>query len=96
LLIFSACLLLLFTNETVAANTLSAPYYPEGISGGDLLAGISKAGIIVAGGLLPYLKAKYFRIGHMGSVNRSDNLATLGAIETTPQQCDYKLYSGIG
>jgi len=83
-------------NESVSANTLSAPYYPEGVAAGDLLGGISKEGIIVAGGLLADLKANYFRVGHMGSVNRSDLLATIGAIESGLKHCNYHFESGAG
>lgn len=83
-------------NDKVAANTLSAIYYPGGVNGGELLKGISEAGIIVAGGLLPDLKANYFRVGHMGSVNQSDLLATIGAIESGLRTCGYKFESGIG
>ena len=83
-------------NENVSANTLSAPYYPEGIKGGDLLKGISKAGIIVAGGLLSDIKTRYFRIGHMGSVNRCDLLATIGAIESGLKLCNYNFESTFG
>lgn len=83
-------------NDKVAANTLSAIYYPGGVNGGELLKGISHAGIIVAGGLLPDLKANYFRVGHMGSVNQSDLLATIGAIESALTACGYKFESGIG
>ncbi len=83
-------------NENVSANTLSAPYYPEGVTGGELVGQISKAGIIVAGGLLSDIKSKYFRVGHMGSVNRSDLLATIGAIESGLKDCKYKFESGVG
>ena len=83
-------------NENVSANTLSAPYYPEGVPGGELIGQISKAGIIVAGGLLGDIKSKYFRVGHMGSVNRSDLLATMGAIEAGLKDCNYKFESGAG
>ena len=83
-------------NDKVAANTLSAVYYPDGVSSNDLLKGISEAGIIVAGGLLPDLKAKYFRVGHMGSVNRSDLLSAIGAIESGLIACGYKFESGVG
>ena len=69
-------------NENVSANTLSAPFYPEGIYGADLLKHISGSGIIVAGGLLPEIKGKYFRVGHMGAVNQNDLLATVAAIES--------------
>jgi alanine-glyoxylate transaminase/serine-glyoxylate transaminase/serine-pyruvate transaminase len=83
-------------NESVCANTLSAPYFPEGINGGNMLGKISSEGIILAGGLLPEMKAKYFRIGHMGSVNRSDLLATIGAIESGLKDCNYNFELGVG
>jgi alanine-glyoxylate transaminase/serine-glyoxylate transaminase/serine-pyruvate transaminase len=83
-------------SEEVAANTLSAPYYPEGVEGGSLLPEITKAGIIMAGGLLPDIKTKYFRIGHMGSVNQSDILGSVAAIESALLSCGYKIKPGIG
>ncbi len=83
-------------NEKVSSNTLSAPYYPKGVTGGELLGGISKAGVIVAGGLLSEIKATYFRVGHMGSVNRSDVLATISAIEAGLKHCNYGFESGTG
>jgi alanine-glyoxylate transaminase/serine-glyoxylate transaminase/serine-pyruvate transaminase len=49
----------------VAAHTLTAIYYPEGIAGGDLLKLMTAGGIVVAGGLHPNHNTKYFRIGHM-------------------------------
>lgn len=66
--------------EAVAANTLSAVYYPEGIDA-SLLGRIKKEGVVVAGGLHPEIKTRYFRVGHMGAVTRNDILATVGAVE---------------
>lgn len=83
-------------NEEVASNTLSAPYYPDGVEGGSLLMEITKVGIIMAGGLLPDLKSKYFRIGHMGSVNQSDILSSIAAIESALLACGYSFKPGIG
>ena len=83
-------------NEKISANTLSAPYYPEGIDGSDMLVGITGAGVIVAGGLLGDIKGKYFRVGHMGSVNKSDILATVGAIESALMQTGYIFDPGSG
>ena len=51
--------------EELAANTLTALYYPEGIAGGDLLKMITAGGVVVAGGLHPKHNTKYFRVGHM-------------------------------
>ncbi len=83
-------------DESVCANTLSAPYLPDGVKGNELLGNISKEGVILAGGLLADIKGKYFRVGHMGSVNRSDLLATIGAIETGLSNCNYPFEPGIG
>ncbi|KAF9054562.1 pyridoxal phosphate-dependent transferase [Panaeolus papilionaceus] len=52
--------------DSEAANGMSALYFPEGITAGDLLPRLGKRGIVVAGGLHKDIKDKYFRIGHMG------------------------------
>jgi len=83
-------------NMDISANTLTAPYYPDGITGQKLITEIQKAGVIVAGGLHPENRDKYFRIGHMGSVNKADILATIGAIETGLKKCGYNFETGIG
>lgn len=51
----------------LAANTLSALLFPDGL-GPELVAEIGKRGVVVAGGLLPSLRTRYFRVGHMGYV----------------------------
>jgi alanine-glyoxylate transaminase/serine-glyoxylate transaminase/serine-pyruvate transaminase len=56
----------LLPQEEVAANTLSAIRYPEGVTGSELLTAIKSKGVIIAGGLHKQCKAEYFRIGHMG------------------------------
>jgi alanine-glyoxylate transaminase/serine-glyoxylate transaminase/serine-pyruvate transaminase len=78
-------------SNDIAANTLSAPLYPEGISGSDLLKYIDEAGVILAGGLLPEIKQTYFRIGHMGSVNQGDIAATLSSVKHGLRKCGYVL-----
>ena len=82
--------------DEVAANTLSAPKYPGGISGAELLPEINRAGAILAGGLHPENKNTYFRIGHMGAVTQGDVLATIGALETGLLKCGYKFTPGAG
>ena len=83
-------------SNDVAANTLSAPYYPEGISGPDLLSAINNAGVITAGGLLPDIRERYFRIGHMGAVSKNDIIATISAIETGLFDCGHGFAQGSG
>lgn len=83
-------------SDAVAANTMTAPRFPEGVTGGDLLPRIKAAGVILAGGLHPEIKPAYFRIGHMGSVSQGDLLATIGAIETGLAGCGYDFAKGAG
>lgn len=49
----------------LAANTLSALWLPEGVDA-TLPGRIAARGVLVAGGLLPELRTRYFRVGHMG------------------------------
>ena len=72
-----------------AANTLSAPRYPQGVDGPSLLGSIGKQGVILAGGLHPDLRSEYFRIGHMGTCTQGDLLAAYGAIEQSLKDCGY-------
>lgn len=83
-------------SSSIAANTMTAPRFPENVAGGDLLPKIKAAGVILAGGLHPEIKSEYFRIGHMGSVSQGDLLATIGAIETGLASVGYKFDKGIG
>ena len=79
-----------------AAHTLSAVRYPTGVKAGDFLAGANKAGVTLAGGLLPSIRNEYFRIGHMGAVTLADVLATISAIESSLSDCGYKFSPNAG
>jgi alanine-glyoxylate transaminase / serine-glyoxylate transaminase / serine-pyruvate transaminase len=79
-----------------AANTLTAPRYPQGVDGAKLLGAIGNQGIIVAGGLHPTIRSEYFRIGHMGACTQGDLLAVIGAVEQGLIECGYEpLASGV-
>jgi alanine-glyoxylate transaminase/serine-glyoxylate transaminase/serine-pyruvate transaminase len=78
-----------------SATTLTAPYYPDGVDA-SVLKEINKAGVILAGGLYPGIKTRYFRIGHMGAVTASDILTTLGAIEQGLAAVGHKFEFGAG
>jgi alanine-glyoxylate transaminase/serine-glyoxylate transaminase/serine-pyruvate transaminase len=84
------------TSDDHAASTLTAPKYPEGVTGADLLPKIREAGAILAGGLHPEIRSEYFRIGHMGATNPGDLLATVGAIEAGLQACGHGFVAGHG
>jgi alanine-glyoxylate transaminase/serine-glyoxylate transaminase/serine-pyruvate transaminase len=69
-------------SEDITAHTLSAPYYPEGVNGGEFLGKVGENGVVIAGGLLPSHKTQYFRVGHMGIVSDEHIDQTAGAIKT--------------
>ena len=80
--------------EEGAAHTLSALYYPEGVDAG-VLRCIRQEGAILAGGLLPELKTRYFRVGHMNIVSANDVLATVGAVERALGRAGHKVSPGV-
>ncbi|KAJ1930076.1 hypothetical protein IWQ60_000619 [Tieghemiomyces parasiticus] len=59
-------LTLLPVTDDVAAHSMTAIYYPEGVKATDLLPRLTEHGVVVAGGLHPDLATRYFRVGHMG------------------------------
>jgi alanine-glyoxylate transaminase/serine-glyoxylate transaminase/serine-pyruvate transaminase len=79
----------------VAACTLTAPYYPDGVDKA-LLGYIKEAGVIVAGGLHPEIRDRYFRVGHMGAVTESDIRVTIGAVEKALVQAGHRFDLGAG
>jgi len=83
-------------SNAIAANTLTATYYPKNISGGDFLNAVKQSDIILAGGLLPSHKTEYFRVGHMGIVNQSDIIATIAGIEKALKKCGHSFNLGDG
>jgi alanine-glyoxylate transaminase/serine-glyoxylate transaminase/serine-pyruvate transaminase len=82
-------------HNEIAADTLTAVYFPDGVDA-SLLGEINKRGVILAGGLHPEIKNKYFRVGHMGSINQSDLLGTIGAIEAGLKAVGYRFEPGAG
>ncbi len=81
--------------DDLAASTLSAVYYPEGVDA-SLVGRVRAEGVVIAGGLHPDAKARYFRVGHMGAVSPSDVLATVGAIERALLAAGYRKALGAG
>lgn len=77
------------------AATLTAAYYPEGV-GAELLKKVADEGVILAGGLHPDIKTRYFRVGHMGPTLPSDILATVGAIERGLAALGHPVEMGAG
>lgn len=80
----------------VAATTLSAIYYPDGVDGSKFLNKINSEGIIFAGGLHPEIRNRYFRIGHMGPTVPGEIIQAISAIEIALNKCGYKFEVGAG
>jgi len=78
------------------AHTLTACYAPEGVDVPTFLREVQSAGVTIAGGLHPEIKARTFRVGHMGSVRATDILSTVAAIETGLQQVGHRFAVGAG
>jgi alanine-glyoxylate transaminase/serine-glyoxylate transaminase/serine-pyruvate transaminase len=71
------------------ALTLSALYYPDGVDA-SLVARVREEGVVIAGGLHPDLRTRYFRVGHMGAISASDVLATVGAVSRALVRCGHR------
>jgi len=82
---------LLPASADIAANTLSAIRYPDGVDARLVLA-IKEQGVVVAGGLHPELKDRYFRVGHMGHVLTQPRQLerTVRAIGDALNQCGHR------
>ena len=95
LAITSLRLSLVPVNAAIAANTLTAIYYPDTINTGEFISKMSDYNVLIAGGLLPEIKNTYFRIGHMGSVSAKDLVSTLSALEYALLSLGYEFELGI-
>lgn len=82
-------------NDMISANTLTAIYYPNDVNGDVLRSKMADYDVLIAGGLLPKIKASYFRVGHMGSIAPKDLITTLGAMEYALHGVGYPFESGI-
>lgn len=72
----------LFAEPRVASNTVTAVRVPSGIEASDLIGGLKRHGVVVAGGQ-DRLKGEIFRIGHMGWVHEEDIEGLLAALRVT-------------
>lgn len=84
----------LFAEEGYESDTITAVVIPEGINFAEFSKLIdSKYGVVLGGGLQK-LSGKIFRIGHMGSINKLDIYAIVGAIEMSLYELGYKVELG--
>jgi alanine-glyoxylate transaminase/serine-glyoxylate transaminase/serine-pyruvate transaminase len=88
-------LAMLPARDAIAANTLSAFYYPDGVDA-TLVGRVRAEGIAIAGGLHPEARTKYFRVGHMGAMKASDLLAVVGGLERALAAGGHQVALGAG
>jgi alanine-glyoxylate transaminase/serine-glyoxylate transaminase/serine-pyruvate transaminase len=81
-------------HEAISAHTMSAVWYPEGVDA-SFVGRARDEGVVLAGGLHPDVKTKYFRVGHMGAVDASDALTTVAAIERALVKSGRRVELGI-
>jgi alanine-glyoxylate transaminase / serine-glyoxylate transaminase / serine-pyruvate transaminase len=82
-------------SAALSAHTLSALYYPGAVDMA-LVKAVAAEGVVIAGGLHPALKTKYFRVGHMGAVSKNDLVTTVSAIERALKACGHPVELGRG
>jgi len=87
---------LLAKNDDIAASTVTAVYLPENIDLSDFRREMASRNVIVAGGLYPSIKTRYFRVGHMGPVNANDIASTMATIERSLVKLGYPINLGDG
>jgi alanine-glyoxylate transaminase / serine-glyoxylate transaminase / serine-pyruvate transaminase len=80
--------------EEISAHTMSAVWYPEGVDS-SFVGRAREQGVVLAGGLHPEVKTRYFRVGHMGAVDPSDTVTTVAAIERALSRSGRRVELGV-
>ncbi len=84
----------LLADEENASNTVTAIALPKEINYKELANLLREDYGVVIGGGLQNLKGKIFRIGHLGSLNKLDVYAVMGAVEMALYQLGYEVKLG--
>ncbi|CAF0810680.1 unnamed protein product [Rotaria sordida] len=88
------------SDPSIAANGMTAIYFPDGLSASDIIPRLLERGIVVAGGLHKEIKDKYFRIGHMGitvmdTKTRNDLEKVKDALRNVFKEAGYVLFTNL-
>ncbi len=82
--------------SSMPANSVTAVYYPEGISDKDFRGTLRKTHNIHIAGGQGTMEGKIFRVNHMGYTDVYDCLAVVAAIEFTLKKLGYNVQIGAG
>jgi aspartate aminotransferase-like enzyme len=77
------------------SDVLTAVLAPAGVDGQKVVANLRKKGIWIAGGQAQ-AKGKIFRIAHMGFIDETDLLGTIGGLEVVLNELGYQVDLGAG
>ncbi len=77
------------------SEVLTAVEAPAGIDGQKVVARLRERGIWIAGGQAQ-AKGRIFRIAHMGYIDETDLLGTIGALEQVLSELGYPVTPGVG
>jgi alanine-glyoxylate transaminase/serine-glyoxylate transaminase/serine-pyruvate transaminase len=86
----------IMAREEYAASTITSVYLPGEVSPSDFKREMLSRNVVIAGGIYPGLREKYFRIGHMGIMDFNDGVSILAAIERSLYVLGYDLEPGAG
>ncbi len=84
----------LLPKEENVAHTVTAVKLPSNIDSTSFVSSVRSMGVLIAKGLIK--EVNYFRVGHMGSVNANDIIATVAAIERALYKHGYEFKFGEG
>jgi len=84
----------LLPKEENVAHTVTAVKLPPNVDLTSFVSSVRGMGVLIARGLLK--EVNYFRVGHMGSVNANDIIATVAAIERALYKHGYNFKLGDG
>jgi alanine-glyoxylate transaminase/serine-glyoxylate transaminase/serine-pyruvate transaminase len=79
-----------------ASNTITAVRVPEGVDSNQLLKHARERYDLSLGGGIGQLNGQAFRIGHLGSLNELEVLATIGGIELAFADLSIPVQTGVG
>jgi alanine-glyoxylate transaminase/serine-glyoxylate transaminase/serine-pyruvate transaminase len=79
-----------------ASSTVTGVYLPDGIGLNEFKTEMLRRNVIVAGGIYPGIKNRYFRIGHMSQINANDIVSIIAAVERSLYSLGYELRLGDG
>jgi len=82
--------------EEIAASTVTAALLPEGVNPLDVRKAMMNGNIVIALPIHPALRGRSIRIGHMGSVNHNDVIATIALLERVLKRLGAPIELGRG